>query len=72
MTFDIKGYWTPTPVKIRKIADSILAGVIFAGSMTALNGLPVLGTCIFVIGFLAKIVSNFFTEEPINTVNNVS
>ncbi len=36
----------------------------FTGGITTLNGHPVVGTIIFVIGFIAKITSNFFTDEP--------
>ena len=64
MQFGPQHYWAPTPKKIRQLADSILAGVVFAGSTASLNGHPIVGTVIFVIGVVAKIVSNFFSEEP--------
>lgn len=64
MKFSWKGYWTPTPKKIRKAADAIVSACTFAGGITSLNGHPLAGTIIFVIGFVAKILSNFFTEEP--------
>jgi asparagine N-glycosylation enzyme membrane subunit Stt3 len=63
MKFGPQHYWAPTPKKIRKIADAILAGVVFAGSTASLNGHPIVGTVIFSLGVIAKIVSNFFTEE---------
>lgn len=64
MKFAWKGYWTPTPKKIRKAADAVVSACTFAGGITSLNGHPVAGTIIFVVGFLAKILSNFFTDEP--------
>lgn len=64
MKFSWNGYWKPTPKKIRKAADAVVSACTFAGGLTSLNGHPVVGTIIFVIGFLAKIFSNFFTEEP--------
>lgn len=64
MKFSRKGYWAPTPKKIRKAADAIVSACTFAGGLTTLNGHPIIGTIIFVIGFVAKILSNFFTEEP--------
>ena len=64
MKFSWNGYWKPTPKKIRKAADAVVSACTFAGGLTSLNGHVVVGTIIFVIGFLAKILSNFFTEEP--------
>jgi asparagine N-glycosylation enzyme membrane subunit Stt3 len=63
MKFAPKHYWAPTPKKIRKTADALLAGVVFAGSTASLNGHPTIGTVIFVLGVVAKIISNFFTED---------
>lgn len=56
-------YWKPTPLKIRKIADSIVAATTFAGSIINLEGDSKIGTFIIVVGFLAKMTSNFFTEN---------
>lgn len=63
-------YWKPTPKKIRKIADAISGACLFSGGLTSLNGHPIVGTIIFATGFLAKILSNFFTEtnESIKTI----
>jgi len=63
MKFKWSGYWKPTPKKIRKIADAIVAATTFSGSITVLNGHPLAGTIIFVLGFVAKVVSNFFEED---------
>lgn len=64
MKFGINEYWKPTPKSIRKGADAIVSACTFAGGMTTLNGHPIVGTIIFVTGFLAKIISNFFSEIP--------
>ena len=64
MKFGINEYWKPTPKNVRKAADAIVSACTFAGGMTTLNGHPVVGTIIFVTGFLAKILSNFFSETP--------
>ena len=66
MKYNWKGYWQPTPKIIRKLADAIVAAATFSGSMIVLNGEQKIGTGIFVAGFVAKILSNFFTEKPIN------
>lgn len=63
MKFKWSGYWKPTPKKIRKIADAIVAATTFSGSATVLNGHPLAGTIIFVLGFVAKATSNFFEED---------
>ena len=64
MKFGINEYWKPTPKNVRKAADAIVSACTFAGGMTTLNGHPIMGTIIFVTGFLAKILSNFFSETP--------
>lgn len=63
MKFKWSGYWKPTPKKIRKIADAIVAAATFSGSIVVLNGHPLAGTIIFVLGFIAKVVSNFFQDD---------
>jgi hypothetical protein len=65
MNFGINEYWKPTPKSVRKSADAIVSACTFSGGLTTLNGHPIVGTIIFVAGFLAKIVSNFFSEDPI-------
>lgn len=68
MKFKWSGYWKPTPKKIRKFADAVVAAATFSGSIVVLNGHPLIGTIIFVLGFVAKVTSNFFQEdEPIET-----
>jgi uncharacterized membrane protein YczE len=62
MQFGIKQYWKPTPRKVRLIADSLLAAVTFSASVMSLNGNVTIGTVLFVIGFVAKVVSNFFAQ----------
>ena len=62
MKFGINEYWKPTPKNVRKAADAIVSACTFAGGMTTLNGHPMVGTVIFVTGFVAKILSNFFSE----------
>jgi len=63
LQFGWSHYWAPTPKNIRKIADSVVVACTFSGGISSLNGHPIIGTGIFVLGFLAKIISNFFTDE---------
>ena len=63
MKFSPKGYWAPTPKNVRKLADSILAGATLASTYAVLNDHPKLATAIMVISVIAKIASNFFTDD---------
>lgn len=63
MKFGWKEYWKPTPLKIRKLADALVAATTFSGTMVNLEGDSRIGTAIIIIGFLSKTVSNFFTEN---------
>lgn len=63
MKFGWSHYWESTPKGVRKIADAIVSACVFAGGLTSLNGHPIVGTIIFAIGFIAKAVSNFFTDD---------
>lgn len=64
MKLSWKGYWKPTPKNIRKIADSILAGATLASTFAVMNDHPKLATWVMVISVVAKIASNFLTDEP--------
>lgn len=63
MKFTMKGYWEPTPKKIRKAADSILAGATLASTYAVANDHPKIATAIMITSVVCKIVSNFFTED---------
>jgi hypothetical protein len=64
MKFSWKGYWSPTPKGIRKIADSILAGATLASTFAVMNDYPKLATWIMVVSVISKVLSNFLTDEP--------
>ena len=57
-------YYQPTPKNIVKAANSVITACTFAGSAASLNNQPIIGTIIFVLGYLAKIVSEYFGEAP--------
>lgn len=63
MEFGWKHYWAPTPKRVRQIADGISSAAVFAGTLISLNGDPRVGTAIFITGFLAKVISNFFRND---------
>jgi hypothetical protein len=64
MDFGFTQYWKPTPVNIRKFADAILAASALIGTNTIVTSNPKLGAAIMVVGVIAKIISNFFSETP--------
>jgi len=72
MKFGIKEYFKPTPKKIRTIADAVVAAATFGGSAIVLNGDPRVGTAIFIIGIVAKFVSNLFAEDNEKKQDNKS
>ena len=63
MKYGWKHYWAPTPVSVRKMADAISAACVFAGTLSSFNGEPRLGTIIFILGFVSKVLSNFFRND---------
>jgi hypothetical protein len=63
MKFGINEYFKPTPKKIRSAADALVAATTFGGSMIVLNGDPKVGTIVFIVGVIAKFISNLFAED---------
>jgi len=64
MKFGVKMFGKPTPPWISKVANAVLATLVFAGSTATLLGNVKMGTVVFAVGVVAKFVSNFFgTEE---------
>jgi len=66
MKFCLKGYWAPTPKLIRKAADSILAGATLAASYSVVNDHPKVAVTIMIVSVIAKVLSNFFTDDSTN------
>lgn len=57
-------YYTPTPVKWRKIGDAIQDGSIALGAAVALMASPPawIPVAILIIGRIGKIITNFNTD----------
>lgn len=72
MKFGIHQYFKPTPKKIRTTADAIVAAATFGGTLIVLNGDPKVGTAIFIIGVVAKFISNLFAEDEQKKKHNKS
>ena len=63
--FSMKSYWAPTPNKMRKIGDSML-GVFSVTSMSSMiMDDKKLAVTSLILGVVGKVLSNFFTEEPV-------
>lgn len=63
--FSMKSYWAPTPNKMRKIGDSLL-GIFSITSMSSMiMDNKTLAITSLIIGVVGKVLSNFFTEEPV-------
>jgi hypothetical protein len=63
MKFGFKNYFEPTPKRLRVFGDSLAAAGTFGATIVVLNGHPVAGTVIMIIGVIGKFISNFFTED---------
>lgn len=57
------GYWKPTPKKIRKAADALLAGAMTVSTFAMMNDYPKLAGAVMITAGVAKFFSNFFSEE---------
>jgi hypothetical protein len=63
MKFGIKGYWKPTPKKIRKIADSLSAAALAVSAYSFASDYKVVAYSILATAFIGKFLSNLFSEE---------
>lgn len=61
--FSWKGYWEPTPKGIRKIADSLLAGGMLIATFSVFADHTKFAFGLMLVCGIAKIISNFFTDE---------
>ena len=64
MKFGLKHYWKPTPLKMRKLGDSI------AVACGSISGLAYIGqaptwviTSLIIAAFVGKFITNYFTED---------
>lgn len=61
--FGWKRYFEPTPKRIRILGDSLAAAGTFGAGIAVLNGHPIAGTIVMIVGVIGKFISNFFTEK---------
>lgn len=63
MKFSIKHYWNPTPKRIRKIADGVLAMSTFITTSSIIADWHKVALAAVLLGAGAKFLSNCFSEE---------
>lgn len=64
--FVVKSYWSPTPKIARKIGDALL-GIFSITSMSSMiMDYKPLAIASLIIGVVGKVLSNFFSEEPVH------
>jgi hypothetical protein len=68
-TMGFKSYFEPTPKNIRKIADSVLAASMMAGTFSFAMEHKTIAIIVMVAGVVAKFFSNFFGEVEENDEN---
>ena len=68
--FSRKSYWESTPVKLRKLGDALLGIFSLTSTAAIINDDKRLAVGSLIIGVLGKILTNFFTDEPVNQQDN--
>jgi hypothetical protein len=63
MKFSWFGYWKPTPIEIRKVADSILASATLISTYSVFNEQKEFALIVMIVSAVAKFLSNFYTDD---------
>lgn len=64
MKFGIKHYWKPTPLKMRKLGDSIAVACGSISGLAYISQAPTwVITSLIVAAFIGKFITNYFTDE---------
>lgn len=63
MKFGFKHYWSPTPKKIRKFADSLSGAAFAVSAFTFMSDYRVVSYVVLSCAFVGKFLSNLFAEE---------
>ena len=59
-----ENYKAPTPWKVRRVADSILAALGTGGIAAIAASYPLAGAVLVGVGIVSKFVSNYCDEKP--------
>lgn len=58
----LKNYWKPTPIKMKKIGDALLASSLFALSISSITGQWWI-ISFAVVGIIGKFITNFYSKN---------
>ena len=59
----MKNYWSPTPVKMRKLGDALLAVSLSSGIPASMMDYKWTAITFFVCGIVGKFLTNLYKEE---------
>ena len=71
MKFELKGYYKPTPKKLRKLGDALLGSSQFLTGYAIIMDEKYLAITCIIIGTIGKFLTNFFTEKDETTSSQV-
>jgi hypothetical protein len=63
-------YWKPTPLKLRKIGDSLLAASTTLAGAAIIADYPKIGITVAIIGAIGKFMTNFWSKAEDSTEEN--
>ena len=63
MKFGMKHYWSPTPKKVRKFADSLSAAALAVSAYTFMTDYKVVAYVVLACAFVGKFLSNLFADD---------
>lgn len=63
MQISTKGYYNPTPQKVRKVADTVAGSLKVIGASAVVASNPIAGLIMLVLAEAVKIFSNFFVDD---------
>lgn len=63
MGFGLKDYQKPTPKKLRRLGDSLLAASTFITTYSFMENYNKIAIASLVIGVIGKFLTNFFSTE---------
>ena len=61
LRFGWRQYWHPTPMRLRRLGDSLLGVSVFLGTFTLDS--PVVTWAVLTTGVVGKFLSNFYAER---------
>lgn len=61
--FGLKQYQKPTPKKLRKLGDALLAVSTFVSGTAIVNDMKYIALAAVAVGAVGKFLTNFFAEE---------